>query len=117
MNIGADIPEAHNLKGWYDGEGKDASFSGVGGGGGGGAGSRNMVFKREEMKTLQDIRGGTIGTRDTPDYFNTRASVITIRNETLAYSACKNCNKKTTLSGSVWHCDKCDQSGNEPNYR
>lgn len=119
MTIGVDIPEAHNLKGWYDGEGKDASFSGYGGGGGAGPGARNVVFKRDEMKTLQDVRGGAIGTRDTPDYFNARATVISIRNENLAYPACKtvNCNKKVTLTGSVWHCDKCDQNWDEPNYR
>lgn len=120
MTVGADMPEAHNLKGWYDSEGKDASFGGYGGGGGGGgAAARNVTFRRDDMKTLKDVRDGEVGMRDTPDYFNTRATIITVRQENIAYPACKNagCSKKVVSTGSGWRCEKCDQNWDEPTYR
>jgi len=42
-----------------------------------------------------------------------------INSETVSYPACPNdgCNKKVENSGSLWRCEKCDQSFDAPKHR
>lgn len=57
---------------------------------------------------------------DKPDYFNTRATVVYIRQENLYYPACGSdaCNKKVTMEpDGTWRCEKCDRTFEEPQYR
>jgi ribosomal protein L37AE/L43A len=71
------------------------------------------------VKTLQEVRESDMGSRDTPDYFTTRATIVSIKQDNIAYPACKseNCNKKVTQVGSGWQCEKCDKTWPEPEYR
>jgi replication factor A1 len=118
MHVNADTPEAHTLRGWYEGEGKNMSFQNHNSGGGG-MSSRNAALNRDEMKTLQEVRESDLGTRDTADYFTARATIISIKHENIAYAACKgeNCNKKVTDTGNGWRCEKCDQTWDKAEYR
>lgn len=119
MNINPDTPDAHNLRGWYEGEGRNSTFRSFTSGGGGGATMRNAALNRDEMKTLQEVRDADIGNGDKPEYFTSRATILSIKSENIAYPACRgeNCNKKVTDSGSGWFCEKCNQSWDKPEYR
>jgi replication factor A1 len=117
MSANPDIPEAHLLRGWYDLAGKQDTFqehsrsAGAMGTGGG--------FNRAEMKSLQEVKQSQLGTSDKPDYFSTRATIVHIKAETIAYPACSspNCQKKVVQDGDSWRCDKCNVNHNSPTWR
>lgn len=120
LSINPDIVECHGLRGWYDAVGANESFkahtsSGTGSGSGG--------FRREELRTLADVREANLG-QDKPDYFSSRATVSHIKSDPLAYPACpgKNelgtqCNKKVNQMGEEWRCEKCERNYPAPEYR
>lgn len=125
MMINPDIPEAHGLRGWYDNEGKAQSggnfktFSAAGLGGlgaGGGAGSN-----KNERRTIAEAKEQGLGmSGEKPDYFNMRATVVYIKQDSLMYAACPtdNCNKKVTQEDTnSWRCEKCDATFPAPQYR
>ena len=120
MLANPDIPDAHELRGWYDNQGASTTFtahSRSGGAGGGGAGA----FKPEETKTIAGVRDAQLGMNEaSADFFNMRATVIFIKSDSLSYPACKSesCNKKVTDDGSGgYRCEKCDRSWDAPEYR
>ncbi|KAI5476412.1 replication factor A1 [Pseudohyphozyma bogoriensis] len=110
-----DIPEAHELVGWYQTEGSQTSFLSHSNGGGG-AGS----FKSDVVKTISQIDEDGLGLGEKPDFFSTRATVILIRPENMWYPACpsEGCNKKISMeSEDRWKCEKCDKYYEGPQYR
>jgi replication factor A1 len=116
FNLNPDIADAHALRGWYDSEGSSATFTGQSSGGG--AGARGpLVFRREEMKTIGEVKASGLGTNDKADYFTSRATIVNIKTENIAYPACKQCNKKVTDTGAGWRCESCDKSWDAPEYR
>ncbi|KAE8266254.1 hypothetical protein A4X09_0g6087 [Tilletia walkeri] len=124
MTINPDIPEAHGLRGWYDNQGAGQSFraytsASVGGGMGGGAGGAGANLA--ERRTIAQAKDEGLGMKgEKPDYFNTRATVVYIRQENLYYPACGSdaCNKKVTMEpDGTWRCEKCDRTFPEPQYR
>ena len=119
MHVNPDTPDAHNLRGWYEGEGRNVSFNNFSSGGTAGSSMRNAALNRDEMKTLQAVRESELGSRDTPDYFTARATIISIKHENIAYPACKSetCNKKVVDTGNGFHCEKCDKTWDKPEYR
>jgi len=119
MHVNPDTPEAHNMRGWYESKGKNLSFQNHSASGGGGLPLQSASLNREEMKTLQEIREPDFGSHDTPENFTARATIITIKQDNIAYPACKSerCNKKVTESGNGWYCEKCNQTWDEPEYR
>lgn len=119
MHINPDTPDAHNLRGWYESEGRNLDFKNFSSGGGGGASMRNTTLNRDDIKTLQEVRDSDLGTRDTADYFTARATIISIKHENIAYPACKSdsCNKKVVDAGNGYHCEKCDKTWDQPEYR
>ncbi|GAA5888099.1 hypothetical protein JCM6882_000280 [Rhodosporidiobolus microsporus] len=114
-----DIAEAHELRGWYDTQGKStsfASFSSSGGGGGGAA----IASKPDEFKTLSAVVDENLGMSERPDYFSTRATVTYVKGDNLSYPACPTdrCNKKMVQEGEgVWRCEKCETTYEAPSYR
>ena len=119
MQIDADMPDTNSLRGWYQKEGHKGDFKSHSGGGGGGGLRGAGGFKREELKTLLEVRESDMGTHDAADYFTSRASIITIKHENIAYPACmgENCNKKVNDTGNGWHCEKCEKTWPKPEYR
>lgn len=118
MQIDPDIVECHKLRGWYAAEGKDARFTSHSADTGA-SGGRINVFRRDEMKTLEDVRQQLNGQSDGPEFFNSRVSIIAIKPDNFAYPACRDekCNKKVTQVGSEWHCEKCGKNYDSPSYR
>ncbi|KAJ7286262.1 hypothetical protein C8J57DRAFT_660775 [Mycena rebaudengoi] len=119
MAINPDIPESHELRGWYDAVGKDSTYQAHQSSGGGGAGSGGGGFTRSEIRSILDVKNAGLGQGDKPDYFSTRATVVFMKPDSLWYPACQtpDCNKKVTEIGDKWRCEKCDQSFPEPKYR
>ena len=117
MQIDPDLDEAHALKGWYRNEGRNESFSSHAN-----MGVRSEVSERkDERKTLGQVKDEGLGMGDTPDYFTTLATIVFIRQENIAYPSCRSangCKKKLVEDGNgQWRCEKCDTSWDRPQYR
>lgn len=117
MLVNPDIPEAFELKGWYDNEGVNAkmqSFSSVGGAGLG------REVTEDSLKTIAEIKESQLGMNERGDYFNFRATIMFIKSETISYPACPTdrCNKKLLRDGDdEWRCEKCDKLFPAPDHR
>ncbi|WFD35331.1 Replication factor A protein 1 [Malassezia cuniculi] len=114
MTINPDIPESHGLRGWYENEGSTAQIQGfsakVDSGAAGTSGPRP-----DERRTLVEVKDSSIGTSaERADYFNSRASILYIRPNSLYYPACPTCNKKVVDVGDEWRCEKCDKVWEAP---
>lgn len=118
MTLEPDIVEAHGLRGWYDAMGANTTFTSQGGGGGGGGGTSGPI-RREDFRTLTDVKESDLGGGEKPDYFTARGTVVHIKPEPVSYPGCKSCNKKVqpSQSGDGWRCEKCDLVMAEPEYR
>ncbi|KAJ8097814.1 hypothetical protein POJ06DRAFT_226964 [Lipomyces tetrasporus] len=114
LTVNPDISEAHSLKGWFDTNGRNTTFSSLQS-----VGSSSMSGRPENVKTIKQIRDEQLGMQEQPDYFTVKGTVLFIRNETIAYAACptEGCNKKLTDDGDGWRCEKCNKSFPEPVYR
>lgn len=118
MAISPDIEDAHLLRGWYDGIGAEKSFqshSNMASSGG----SSFTGFNRSEIRPLSDVKESQLGMSDKAEFFSARATVMHIKNESVAYPACptQDCNKKVTDVGDGWRCEKCDKTFERPEYR
>lgn len=117
MAINPDITEAHAIRGWFDGGGGESEFhSHTSTTGTGGAAA---PFNRAELRNLDDVKESELGTSDKAEFFATRATLMHIRGENIAYPACPNpgCNKKVIQAGDAWRCEKCDRSFEKPEHR
>jgi replication factor A1 len=117
LQIDPDLEEAHALNGWYRNEGRNEQFSTHAN-----AGVRSENNDRkEDRKTLGQVKDEGLGMGDTPDYFTTLATIVFIRQENIAYPSCRNpngCRKKVVEDGNgQWRCEKCDTSWDSPSYR
>lgn len=111
-----DRPEAHDLRQWYDSQGRGAvteSISKKGNGGGGG----------DPRKTFQQAKDERLG-MDKADYYAVKGTVTFFRHEIAKppwYNACPSaeCNKKVTVNEStgMWFCEKCNKTYPAPSYR
>lgn len=117
MVVNPDVPEAHALRGWYDAAGNEqeyrhfnSSTSGT---------FALGTFNRAEVKCLNDVKEEGYGTGDKPETFSTRATVVHIKSDNIAYPACPNsrCNKKVVEHHEGWRCEKCSQVFPKPEYR
>jgi len=114
FEINPDRPEGHELRGWYDSEGKNASPSRIGGGMGGGGGGR--VDRRIIVSQVKDENLGTA--EDKSDWFVFKGSVSFIKKSPNGcYKACQTCNKKLVEEHPEWRCEKCGKAYKEFNYR
>ncbi|MBW0490241.1 hypothetical protein O181_029956 [Austropuccinia psidii MF-1] len=116
MVANPDIPEAFDLKGWYDSEGvtaKTQTYSSMGGG-------VTRPITEDSLKTISEVKEMPLGTNDRGDYFNCRATIMYIRSETISYPACPTdrCNKKLLQDGDdEWRCEKCERVFPAPDHR
>ncbi|KAL7423241.1 Replication factor A protein 1 [Cryptotrichosporon argae] len=118
MMVNPDIPEAHQLRGWYDAEGRNKSFTAYTNQT---AGVRGDAAPRpNEVKTIGQAKDEQLGMSDKTDYFTSQATIIFIKTETFSYPACANpqgCNKKVVEDGQGWWCEKCSQHYPAPIHR
>jgi len=115
ISFNPDIEQAHRISGWYS-QNNDGSnfktFSNLGSFNG------NDSSRTIEYKTLKQIKNENLGS-DKPEYFNIVATIVFIKKENFAYPACpgENCNKKVVEYNDMWHCEKCNKSYSNPDYR
>ncbi|TVY21723.1 Replication factor A protein 1 [Lachnellula arida] len=116
MSLDPDIAEAHQLKGWYDSQGRRETFlAHTGMSAAGAAGGR-----REETKTVAQVKEEGLGMNEAPDYFNVKATIVYIKHDSFSYPAClsADCNKKVTDEGDgTWRCEKCNINHPKPEHR
>ncbi|KAL3469470.1 hypothetical protein BJX99DRAFT_241251 [Aspergillus californicus] len=115
VTVNPDIEEAHRLKGWYDAQGRDESFATHAPS----AGSMSTM-RRDQPKTIAQIREEQLGMSEDPAYFSLRATILYIKRENMTYPAClsEGCNKKVTeLDPGQWRCERCDKTYPRPEYR
>ena len=114
MTVDPDIDEAHKLKGWYDAQGRNDTFSTHASLGGGST-------RNDKIKLISQVKEENLGMSETPDYFSIRATILFVKQENATYPACSSegCNKKVVEdeSGSGWRCERCDKSWPKPQYR
>ncbi|BFZ65104.1 Replication factor A protein 1 [Saitoella coloradoensis] len=117
MNLNPDIPEAHQLKGWYDSQGRTISFSSHANSSSLGAATGRS---KDPLKTLAQIKDENIGMGEVPEYFSAKATIVFIKQENVSYPACQSpdCNKKVLEdTEGQWRCEKCDKSWPAPQWR
>jgi replication factor A1 len=114
MMIDPDIDEAHKLRGWFNAVGQNATFST----------HQNMTSassgSKNETKPISAIIEEEAYLQDTPTWVSLRASVLYVKNTTIAYPACstQGCNKKVIEENpGAWWCEKCQATFPEPQYR
>jgi replication factor A1 len=115
MTVEPDIEEAHKLRGWYDAVGQSTNF----------ATHQSMAASggnaKQETKLIADVVAEeTYLQEDTPSYFTIKASVVYVKNTTIAYPACQkpDCNKKVIEEApEEWWCEKCQKKWPKPEYR
>ncbi|KAF3934837.1 hypothetical protein ABW19_dt0201204 [Dactylella cylindrospora] len=117
MQVDPDLEEAHRLKGWFDGEGRDSKFQshqGLNQGQGSAAGKGNYPYK-----TVQQIADEHLGLGEQADGYTLKGTISYIRSENMSYPACKGegCQKKVREEGGKWICEKCNLSWPSPEYR
>ncbi|KAI4134715.1 MAG: hypothetical protein LQ347_001297 [Umbilicaria vellea] len=117
MTVDPDIDEAHKLKGWYDAQGRTDTFASHASMSGsmGAAGGRS-----DPNKTILQVKEENLGMSETTDYFTTKATIIYVKQDNVAYPAClsEGCNKKVVeVDPGQWRCEKCDKTHPKPEYR
>lgn len=118
MTVDPDIDEAHRLRGWYDAQGRSDTFethANMQGAGAGAAGGR-----KDDFKTIAQVKAEQLGMNDEADLFSVRASIMFIKQESFAYPAClsEKCQKKVIETNpGEWHCERCNLSHPKPEYR
>lgn len=122
MTINPDITESHVLRGWYDNDGAHAQFQPFTNAGGLGAGmmAGDAGANLAERRSIAQVKDENLGMTDKPDYFNVRATVVYIKQDSLYYTACPgdNCAKKVTLDHeNHWRCERCNRSYENCDYR
>lgn len=121
VTINPDTDDAHVLKGWYDGQGQRElstykSHAGLSSSVGGALG-RNGPHKTLAQVTEEHLGEGPDGK---PDDFTTKATIVYIKHESVAYPACmkEGCNKKVIpIDDESWNCQSCNETFPKPQYR
>jgi replication factor A1 len=115
MQINPEIKECFVLRAWYDIDGSGQSFKLHSTGNV----TSSAGFNRSELRALDEIKQAGYGMPGQLEYFSARGTVMHIKSDTVSYPACPNdgCNKKVEEVGSLWRCEKCDQSFEAPKHR
>lgn len=117
MAVNPDIDEAHKLKGWYEAQGRNDTFTSHASMGGlmGVAGGRS-----DPLKTIVQVKDENLGMSETTDYFTTKATIIYVKQDSFSYPACpsSDCNKKVVEEEpGEWRCARCEKSYPKPEHR
>ncbi|PWY65649.1 replication factor-a protein [Aspergillus heteromorphus CBS 117.55] len=116
MTVDPDIEEAHRLKGWYDAQGRDGSFTSHASL----LGTTSSTMRPDRFKTIAQVKEEQLGMSEEAVYFSLKATVIYIKQDNMCYPAClsEGCNKKVTeLDPGQWRCERCDKTHSRPEYR
>lgn len=125
FKVNPDIPQAHQLRGWWQSQGSSKSFdsltTAVGGKGLG-------ADAAEDRKTLMFAKDKSHISFEEPLYFNAKLVTTYVRQENVSYPACpiqlnegdksRQCNKKLQENGDgMWRCERCQDDNVTPVYR
>ncbi|WVZ95831.1 hypothetical protein U9M48_041545 [Paspalum notatum var. saurae] len=116
LKVNPDFPEAESLRQWYVTEGKTAACVPL---------SVASMGRTDVRKTIAQIKDENLGRSEKPDWVTVKGAVSHLPTDgTFCYPACtlevngRQCNKKVTNNGDgTWHCDKCDRSMPNCEYR
>uniref|UniRef100_A0A0E0GIZ1 Replication protein A subunit n=1 Tax=Oryza nivara TaxID=4536 RepID=A0A0E0GIZ1_ORYNI len=116
--VNPDLPEAEQLRAWYDSEGKGTSMASIGSDMGASrvGGARSMYSDRVFLSHITS--DPNLG-QDKPVFFSLNAYISLIKpDQTMWYRACKTCNKKVTEAiGSGYWCEGCQKNDAECSLR
>jgi replication factor A1 len=116
MRVDPDNDDAHRLKGWYDAQGKQETYSTHEGLQANGARSGGGA----PDKTIRQAKEENLGQNaEKADFFMLRVTVTYISPTNISYPSCRgeNCKKKVMLLDAGWQCDTCDRSWDAPEWR
>lgn len=117
MAVDPDIDEAHKLKGWYDAQGRQDTFTSHASMG---TSMATSGGRRDEYKTIAQIKDEQLGMSEQTDYFTLKATIIYVKQDNISYPAClsEGCNKKVVeVDPGQWRCEKCDKTHPKPEHR
>lgn len=114
VEFAPDIPEASNLRNWFDSQNGNItvyplSNGGAGGGGdmGGGAGGAHSAT----FYTIGAAREAQLGLSDEADYFSVNALISIIKHDKYSYLACLDCKGKVEPGyDGKYTCAKCHKT-------
>jgi len=121
LQINPDLPQCHELRGWYEAEGSSITTTSLTtartGAGGGDIGSN--------MKTFGETKKENLGMNsDKPEYYSASGYVTLLQKDKALYMACGNqtdgrsCNKKVQDQGDgTYRCEKCNITAPTFNWR
>jgi len=117
VQVNPDLPQSHQLKGWYESEGASAATSSLTT-----TGSRSGAADNSSIKTFGETKKENLGMNsDKPEYYSNTGYVSLITKDKALYMACanmndgKSCNKKVQDQGDgTYRCEKC--SSNSPTF-
>ncbi|GAB5586089.1 Replication factor A protein 1 [Umbelopsis nana] len=115
LKINPEIPEAKQLRQWFDNEGNAAHMDSFSGASLGNSGSNGPVSNAK--KTLAEVKSEPLGAGEKADYFNVKARVVYIKSDNCSYPACPDCKKKLVDEGGSWRCEKDQKSFPQPDHR
>ncbi|KZT49994.1 hypothetical protein CALCODRAFT_445085, partial [Calocera cornea HHB12733] len=118
--INPDLPDSHLLRGWYDAIGNTQAYRTFSSAAIAGAGADRGLFNRSELRTIAMVKDENLGMGEKNDFFTIKASIIHVKQENFAYTACRSekCNKKVVqTSDGRWECISCGLTFDEPEYR
>ncbi|WOL14899.1 hypothetical protein Cni_G23680 [Canna indica] len=116
--INPDFPEAHQLRDWYSREGKNVASVSIS------RDTTSTMGRNDVRKIVAQIKDEGLGRSEKPDWITVKATISFIKVDNFCYTACplmvgdRPCSKKVNNNGDgTWHCDRCDQSFPECDYR
>ena len=120
ISINPDLPEAHQLRGWYDDGGKDASVTELStrGGGGNSAASGPNTNKRKSFTQAKEE--GVDRSRERPSaLYNCRGTISMVKTEgTISYPSDPETKKKLVqVSENEWRNESTNKTFEKPQYR
>lgn len=115
--INPDFPEAHRLNEWFNREGKNTASVSI-------SRDTSTMGRTDVRKTVSQIKDEGLGRSEKPDWITVKATVTFVKVDNFCYTACplmvgdRQCNKKVNNNGDgTWHCERCDQTFPECDYR
>ena len=121
IQVNPDLPQCHELKGWYESEGSSLATSSLTQAGP----RRDGDLGGANIKTFGETKKENLGMNsDKPEYYSNIGYVTLIPKDKALYMACGNqtdgrtCNKKVQdQNDGTYRCEKCNQSSPLFNWR
>jgi replication factor A1 len=114
IKLNPEIPEADQIRKWYDSNSEKSNFVQLSARSGQGNASTDWVTLHDAFKIKN------MGSGDKPDYLQICGMIHTVRSNNMVYKACPkaDCNKKLQeLDGNSYRCEKCNLDTYEFKYR